>query len=117
MNYVRKPHQSHGSRFVPQEKRKAIQRATDERRERQGKRVIHLHESFGDCLPPTEAIKEDIRRYWKEMGARPTILRVPFRVRSKWLCVYMDDLPPSDDGLHIVDLRIIPGEDLSLDRD
>lgn len=80
MNIITRPHSRHAMRFVDPAKKKAIQYATDKRREEQGKTVIHLHERppVFKVWPSHEYMQDQILAFWTEHQALPTRILVPF---------------------------------------
>jgi hypothetical protein len=95
--YTPRPHQRHGARFVPEEKRRRIQYDTDKRREEQGKKVIHLHEKAPPrkMWPSTEYMEHLILAYFQKNGSVPAQLVIPFRSEAPKMAYVVRGLPPS----------------------
>ena len=109
--------QKHAERFVTNEQRQRADRVNKAETNYMGveipkKTVIKLHEDF-TCrsFPPAEFIKADVEKFYKERGALPAILSIPFASTTSIYCVRCPDL-----GLDwpIVSLRIKPGEFMEL---
>ena len=101
-NIVNRPHMRHQMRGVSSEKQRAIQYATDKRREEQGKTVIHLHEQppRPRCAMPNDTEAGTlIRAFFQEKGYTPTRMVTPF----KWDWIdhgfAVTGLPPHPDDL------------------
>lgn len=102
INIISRPHMRQAMRGIPEAKRKAIQYATDKRREEQGKTVIYLHEQppRPRCSMPTDAEAGPmIRDFFQAHGYTPARLVAPFK--WDWIDAgfAVTGLPPHADDL------------------
>lgn len=81
------------------ERRKAAQFATAERQERQGKKVVKLHEDPPPrkLWPSTEVMQERILGFYHLTGKLPTVFIVPFRTDWPAMGFVVKGLPPDPD--------------------
>lgn len=94
-NIITRPHSRHAMRFVDPAKKKAIQYATDKRREEQGKTVIHLHErppAF-KVWPSCEHMQGLITAFYESNGSIPTRIIVPFQTSAPTMAYPVQGLP------------------------
>ena len=110
MNIRPQSERTHKLRFLDPVKARQVQRQDDERRERQGKRVVKLHESFTDNkLPSTENIREAVIDYFQEFGKRPTELVIIGSSKTSSVSLHVPDIFPPDE-FPVISLRIVQGE-------
>lgn len=105
----------HKQRFLSGEKKARIARQDDERRERQGKRVVRLHESYiGDSLPDASELKAMCKEFHEEHSEIPDAIYWPYMTKSKHLIVYVPEVVTTGTGCAV--LKIIKSEFLGLAR-
>lgn len=111
MNIKPQSEHLHKGRFISATKRKEIAYKDAQRRERQGKSVVRLHESFvSDHLPDASDIKTEVRAYHRETGKVPNTLLWPQSTKARYIIVYVPDVCSG-----CVTLRIAQSEFMGLD--
>lgn len=103
-------------------KRRAVQYAMDERRERTGAQVIHVHEKppAYKLWPPAEEMQARILEYFRIRGELPRIMQIPFESQWPTMAYVVKGLPPdaemdlSDGRGRLVELKLETSDVLGL---
>ena len=93
MNIASNHERAHKMRFLDRDKLKRVNRANDERRERNGKTKISLHEHYNtDALPDAADLKAWVDEFHAEHNQEPNSLLWPYFTKSKKVIVFSNRL-------------------------